>query len=120
MKIAFIVGEFPALSETFILNQITGLIDLGHEVDIYSRMTPSQGKVHPDVKKYNLYACTYYLNDVPENKIKRVLKAIKLFATHFHKSPLIILKSLNIFKYGREAHSLYNFYHAVAFLRKQY
>ncbi|NEQ21419.1 MAG: colanic acid biosynthesis glycosyltransferase WcaL, partial [Microcoleus sp. SIO2G3] len=27
MKIAFIVGRFPLLSEAFILNQITGLID---------------------------------------------------------------------------------------------
>lgn len=120
MKIAFIVGAFPALSETFILNQITGLIDLGHEVDIYSRMTPSKGKVHPAVENYKLYARTYYLNDVPENKIKRILKALRLLAINFHKSQLTILKSLNIFKYGREALSLYLFYHAVAFLRKRY
>lgn len=120
MKIAFIVGAFPALSETFILNQITGLIDLGHEVDIYSRMASSQDKVHSDVDKYKLYARTYYLNEVPENKIKRILKALKLFAINFHKSPLTIANSLNIFKYGRDALSLYLFYHVVAFLRKQY
>ena len=36
LKIAFIAGVFPALSETFILNQITGLIDLGHDVDIFA------------------------------------------------------------------------------------
>jgi hypothetical protein len=29
MRIAFIVGGFPLISETFILNQITGLIDSG-------------------------------------------------------------------------------------------
>ena len=120
MKIAFIVGAFPALAETFILNQITGLIDLRHEVDIYSRMTPSKGKVHPDVEKYKLYARTYYLNEVPENKIKRILKALILLPINFHKSPLTILNSLNIFKYGREALSLYFFYHVIAFLRKQY
>jgi len=120
MRIAFIVNVFPTLSETFILNQITGLIDLGHEVDIYSRMTPSKGKVHSDIERYKLYAHTYYLDEVPGNKIKRILKAIKLFAIHFHKSPLTILKSLNIFKYGRDALSLYLFYHAVAFLRKRY
>ena len=34
MKILFVVGQFPKLSETFILNQITGLIDQGHQVDI--------------------------------------------------------------------------------------
>ena len=45
MKIAFIVTFFPALSETFILNQITGLIERGHEVDIYADVVcscPSQ------------------------------------------------------------------------------
>jgi len=120
MKIAFIVNVFPALSETFILNQITGLIDLGHEVDIYSRWTPSKSKVHADVEKYKLCASTYYLNEVPEDKIKRILKALGLLAINFHKSPLTILNSLNIFKYGREALSLYLFYHAVVFLRKRY
>jgi hypothetical protein len=34
MKVAFIIGEFPSFSKTFILNQITELIDQGHRVDI--------------------------------------------------------------------------------------
>jgi colanic acid/amylovoran biosynthesis glycosyltransferase len=29
------LSSFPQISETFILNQITGLLDLGHEVDIF-------------------------------------------------------------------------------------
>ena len=37
MKIAFIVDNFPCLSQTFVLNQITGLIERGHEVDIYAK-----------------------------------------------------------------------------------
>lgn len=36
MRIAFVVSHFPSLSETFILNQIAGLLDRGHEVDVYS------------------------------------------------------------------------------------
>jgi len=31
MRIVFIIGLFPALSETFILNQIAGLIDSRYE-----------------------------------------------------------------------------------------
>ena len=46
MKIAFIVGEFPILSETFILNQITGLIARGHEVDIYAEIQGNIDHVH--------------------------------------------------------------------------
>ena len=34
MKICFLLGSFPSLSETFVLNQITGLIDAGHQVQL--------------------------------------------------------------------------------------
>lgn len=36
MKIAIVVGGFPLISETFILNHIIGLIDLGHDVEIFA------------------------------------------------------------------------------------
>ncbi|HHP7243518.1 MAG TPA: colanic acid biosynthesis glycosyltransferase WcaL, partial [Elainellaceae cyanobacterium] len=54
MKVIFIVGRFPVLSEAFILNQITGLIDRGHDVEIYSLEGPSnEAKVHPSVESYD-------------------------------------------------------------------
>ncbi|HSE83535.1 MAG TPA: glycosyltransferase [Thermodesulfobacteriota bacterium] len=102
MKIAFIVDVFPVLSETFILNQITGLLDLGHEVDIYAyhmRITP---KVHDEVKEYDLLRHTY----APENYSLRSwprLKAICLIGANFHKNPAAILQSLNSLRYSRDA-----------------
>lgn len=36
MKIAFLASAFPAVSETFVLNQIVGLIDLGHDVHVFA------------------------------------------------------------------------------------
>lgn len=36
LRIAMIVGKFPVLSETFIVNQARGLRARGHEVDIYA------------------------------------------------------------------------------------
>jgi len=36
LRIAMFVGAFPVVSETFILRQIKGLLELGHEVDIYA------------------------------------------------------------------------------------
>lgn len=36
MRIAMIVGKFPVLSETFILNQIHGLTARGHTVDVFT------------------------------------------------------------------------------------
>jgi colanic acid/amylovoran biosynthesis glycosyltransferase len=61
MRIAFVVGSFPALSETFILNQITGLIDRGHTVDIYASGARDDPKCHPDVERYGLIGRTFYM-----------------------------------------------------------
>lgn len=61
LNIAVIVSEFPALSETFILNRITGLIDRGHHVDIYaSRERDYDDSIHQTVKNYELQQITSY------------------------------------------------------------
>jgi len=115
MKIAFIVSEFPTLSETFILNQITGLLDMGHDVEIFAQFNPKDKKVHSDVEKYQLMKRVHYFN-MPHNKIKRILKAIVLIIKNFHKAPLKILKSLNVFRYGKTALSLKLLYILILFL----
>ena len=67
LRIAFFVGQFPVVSETFILRQITGLLDLGHEVDIFSDARPEPGMpVHADVAKYRLLERTTYMDMPPE------------------------------------------------------
>lgn len=61
LNIAVIVSEFPALSETFILNRITGLLDRGHSVDIYaSRERDFDDSIHQTVKDYQLQSKTSY------------------------------------------------------------
>src|SRR5205814_5910000 len=61
LRIAMFVGSFPVVSETFILRQITGLVDLGHEVDIYAEREPTEpGPIQPEVLDYALLARTVY------------------------------------------------------------
>ena len=73
MKIAFIVSEFPSLSQTFVLNQITGLIDRGHEVSIFSRREGKDVKVHDDVikvranKMHPLFSKTTAIQSISRN-----------------------------------------------------
>lgn len=62
MDIAFIVGNFPKVSETFILNQVTGLINAGHDVDIISLKRPDESQKHEDVNSYNLMEKTTYVS----------------------------------------------------------
>jgi colanic acid/amylovoran biosynthesis glycosyltransferase len=78
MKIAFIVIRFPLLSETFILNQIVGLIERGHEVDIYAYKAGDTSKMHPDVEKYHLLSRTYYVvaPKIAANYFLRALKGL--------------------------------------------
>ena len=96
MRIAFIVGTFPGLSQTFVLNQITGLLDMGHEVEIFAECSNDK-KRHPEVEKYRLMDKVHC---IPKNKVRRVLKAPYIVAKSLGKDPIKALKSLNLFKYG--------------------
>jgi colanic acid/amylovoran biosynthesis glycosyltransferase len=120
MRIAFIVECFPVVSETFILNQIVGLREYGHEVDIYplNVMNPSgnPAQMHPAVEKYHLLDRTYYPPTMPKNYLLRLLKSLKLLWINIHKGSLACLPLLNFFKYGRLAYSLWGFYQAISLL----
>lgn len=123
MRIAFLVDQFPSLSETFILNQITGLLDRGHEVDIYSDLQGDTTKVHPDVERYKLLDRTYYTG-MPPGRIRRILAIPALIFTNFYDHPLVLGRALNMFKYqfseyGEQAVLLRLFYSAIPFLNKQ-
>ncbi|MDJ0674327.1 MAG: glycosyltransferase [Calothrix sp. MO_167.B42] len=123
MKIAFLVWRFPVLSEPFILNQITGLIDRGHEVDIYACSVDGGGcvensQVHPIVKQYHLLEHTYYAPRRPKNKWLRLLKAYGLLGQNLQKNPLKYWQLFNSSEYGNQAKSLKLFYRAIPFLGK--
>lgn len=113
MNILFIVDEFPKISETFILNQITGLIDRGHNVTILASNNSKEDKVHPDVFKYKLIDKTIYY-DFKKGKIERISSFIKYFIVNFFKQPSNILKTLNIFKYKPHSYSLRLFFSLIA------
>lgn len=117
MKIAFVVSDFPALSETFILNQIVELKKQGHQVDIYANKPRNEPK-HPNVDKYNLLSHTYYATQIPQNRWWRVLKSIRLILTNFFKAPSIMLRVLNIFKYKKQYGSLTLLYEVIPWLRQ--
>ena len=121
MRVAFVVANFPVLSETFILNQIVGSIERGNTVDIYAIEDGAEvdtTKVHPDVEKYNLLDRTYYLPKIPKNLLLRTLKGIVISAS-FYQAPLVWLQSLNINKYGSQAASLRLLYRAKSLIGKE-
>lgn len=122
MRIAFLIDQFPTLSETFILGQITGLIDRGHEVDIFTDRPGNKAQMHPEVDHYQLLDRIYY-NRVPTNILWRVIKAIILFGVCIFKAPKTLLQVLAFpeyksSKYGEFADFLKPFYLIIPFLNK--
>jgi colanic acid/amylovoran biosynthesis glycosyltransferase len=72
LRVAIVVDEFPALSETFILRQITGLIDRGFEVTIFANRPRPDGKLHDDVLRYRLQERTRYFG-IPDGRRDKLL-----------------------------------------------
>lgn len=92
MKIAFVVGYFPKVSETFIIDQACDLIDRGIEVTIYAF---NKGRDMDNISEryfsYKLDERTKYINS-PANKISRILLAIPRLILLSLRKPHAILK----------------------------
>ncbi|NTV30107.1 MAG: colanic acid biosynthesis glycosyltransferase WcaL [Candidatus Omnitrophica bacterium] len=116
MRICFIVGSFPSLSETFILNQMTGLLDQRHSVCIYAGDRSDDAVVHEDVIRSGLLNHVRFHNDKPRSRLARVGKFLALLPVALSRAPLTVLHSLNVFRFGREAWSLNLFFKALKFL----
>ncbi len=68
LRIAVFVGSFPVVSETFILHQITSLLDRGHQVDIYADTKAEAGAaIQPEIERYQLLKRTTFMNMPPES-----------------------------------------------------
>ena len=52
MKVSFFLLKFPLSSETFVLNQITAFIDMGHEVEIVALQKGDTQHTHAAREKY--------------------------------------------------------------------
>jgi len=62
------VASFPVVSETFIQRQITGLLDLGHQVDIYAdTRAEANTPVHAEVARYRLLERATFMDMPPES-----------------------------------------------------
>lgn len=60
MKIAHFTELFPKISETFILNQVIGLLESTHDVRIFADRPADEPKRHPEIEEYKLLDRTTY------------------------------------------------------------
>lgn len=98
MRIAFLVPVFPAPSQTFVLNQIQGLIELGHDITIFSRQVLEKEPADHGANLNNLSAITCYFRDYyfetrSLNRFSRIFKLCVQVIKIFPRRPLAILRA---------------------------
>jgi len=131
LRIATFVGSFPVVSETFILRQIAGLLDLGHRVNIFADVrADSGGPIQPEVGQYRLLERTTFMDMPPEtapwempvwpltgrtwppgaaapvHNARRVALAIEKFLRCLASSPRLAFRVLDPREYGYQTASL--------------
>ena len=139
LRIAMFVGSFPVISETFIVRQIIGLLDLGHDVDIYAdTRTEPAAPVHPEVARERLLERTTFMDLPPEtapwempvwpvtgrawppgsetsiHNSVRVARAIPKLLTCLVKAPRLTFQVLSPSQYRYQAASLSALYRLAA------
>lgn len=106
-----VVEKFPEISNPFILNQITGLIDLGHDLSIFSLQTGDKKSEHSEIEKYQLRKRLYVLDDAGSSKWGRVAYFLKNGFSLLLTEPKLFFSSINLLSYGRHARSLRLFHY---------
>ena len=120
-KIAFVVGVFPAVSETWMINQIAGLLDRGFDIDIYAFTSQNidQKHISDKYREYDMPARTTYIG-MPENRIIRIVKAASKIIRLLFVSPRVLARVFNAKKYGKDALSLKLLFWSEPFAGKKY
>src|SRR5262245_61766578 len=139
MRIAFFLHRFPSVSETFVLRQITALLDLGHDIQIFSERRPQEGvEVNPlEIEEYDLAERVTYLDaemppesgawsmpvwpiagetwlpgaERPISNRARILRALPTILRCLDAAPELTIKSIDPDQYGEQALSLEALYH---------
>src|SRR5215475_6353141 len=63
MKIGYLLDRFPSITLTFVLNEITGLIDAGRSIELISLRRPNNDEIiHDQYIKYGLDKRIFYLS----------------------------------------------------------
>lgn len=110
MKIAIVLDSFPVISQTFIVNQITDLIDKGHDVFIFANRKNENEVIHKKIIDYNLLEKVIYPRNIYLKKYSRYYHFIKfliLNRKHIHYRRLG--KQFNYLKFGKKAFNLSNY-----------
>jgi colanic acid/amylovoran biosynthesis glycosyltransferase len=75
-RVAFVTGDFLSPSVTFILSQVTGLIDRGFDVEVFCGPPTQTNVVHEDIIRYDLLEKTHCWPRRAGTALAHALKAL--------------------------------------------
>src|SRR5690606_19447645 len=84
-SIAFVVKYFPTVSETFIVNQINGVIEAGYQVSLFAYSRVDSKVIHESLKRHNLQGRVQFFKKPPVSKLKRLLAFLGWTFNHVFK-----------------------------------
>jgi colanic acid/amylovoran biosynthesis glycosyltransferase len=116
MRLAFLTALFPVHSELPFLNQIVGLIERGHQVEIYADGPQPGGRFHPDVERLGLQALTRYPLRWPAARLDRWKAAANVVLAHRGAERRMLLRTLDPSSFWHRAWSLDQLRRTVRFL----
>ena len=105
-RVAYIALQFPTLSETFVSNEIAGLLDLGWEIDVYPLWPDRSPIVHPQAAlltdlarwRHPLSAASLRANArMLLRRPRRYLSTLRLIVSDLPAHPLRTMKSIALF-----------------------
>lgn len=114
LRIAMLLPTFPELSNTFILTQVTGLLDLGHEVDLFAIERKPFG-IPTEWERYDL-ASRMRHRRVSRNRWKRTASAAHILFRSKHRFSAALIDALDPRRHGRAAWSLARLHTVASFL----
>lgn len=78
MRLAIAVTEFPVVSQTFVLDHVTGLIARGYDAHIHARKASAEPVRHSEIADASLLARTRYLPLAPPSTLPRLVATLRL------------------------------------------
>ena len=106
LRIAFMVTNFPKISEIFLLNQALALMDRGHEVHVHALTDPGEERVQPGTERL-LEKNRVRVAGMPRGALARIAALPGLLARN---RPGNVLRCLDPLRFGAEALTLRNLF----------
>jgi colanic acid/amylovoran biosynthesis glycosyltransferase len=118
MRIAYFIGGFPALSETFILDQMIALQAQGHTIEVLALWGSSGSRMHAEVARSGLLKHVRYFKPFRQKRMKEYIHFFRLAVRILKNDLRVFLRLLFLFNYCRRNFNYNIFYPAAALMDK--